>query len=104
MRSPNRRNRRRRRGLQAEAAVKRFPFVLQLTSAFTISMFRGYGCGHRLRNKVLLFAGHAVVKRPAVNNRQLFPKITMSGRTWNGPFQSCSVPRVVVGCSLTCED
>src|SRR5262249_53157975 len=69
-----------------------------------MSMFRRHGCGHRLGNKVLLFAGNAVVKRPAVNNRQLFSKITMSGGAWYGPFQSCRVPWVVLGYAFTCED
>src|SRR5436190_19841466 len=67
-------------------------------------MFRRYGHGHRLRNKVLLFAGNAVVKRPAVYNRQLFSKVTMAGRTRNGPFQSCGLPRVVADNSLTCKE
>src|SRR5215831_18347491 len=104
MRSPNRRNRRRRRDLSVEAAVRRFPFVLQLTSAWINSVFRRHGCGHRLRNKVLLLAGHAVIKGPAVNDRQLFSKITMPGRTWNGPFQSCRMPRVVFCNSFTRKD
>src|SRR5262249_16065059 len=44
------------------------------------------------------------VKRPAVNNRQLFPKITMPGGTWNGPFQSGGVPWVVRGYPFACKD
>src|SRR4051812_11491716 len=50
-------------------------------------MFHRHGQRNILRHEIFFFTWHAVIERPPVHGRELFPKVTMSGRIRDGPLQ-----------------
>src|SRR5262245_37966644 len=49
-----------------------------------------------LRQEILFGAGWAIVKRPAMHDRQFRAKVAVAGRARRFPLERCGLPRVVL--------